>query len=132
MADEIENLSYKPPPPYIVAAPPMATHFTNQPVGQVQFIQQPMFQQPQPIQLIQVQPMYRPPHIVPDVTGIRDYLVWSIINIFLGWIIIGFLPLIFSLICRSHKRVHNVDSARTMGTLALVFNILITLGGIIG
>jgi hypothetical protein len=48
-----------------------------------------------------------------------------------GGILLGILPLTFSLICRGHKRSNNADGARTMGTLALVFNILATVGGIV-
>jgi hypothetical protein len=68
--------------------------------------------------------------ISPDVAVIRDYLAWSILNMFLGQILIGLLPLTFSIICRSRKRANNVNSAWTMSTLALVFNILATLIGV--
>ena len=66
-----------------------------------------------------------------DVTRIHDWLIWSIINMFVGWGT-GLLPLIFSLICRTKKQDNDVHGARTMSTLALVFNILSTIGGIIG
>jgi len=68
----------------------------------------------------------------PSITQIRDWLPWSIVNIFIGWLFAGIVPLIFSIVCRSHKRTNNESGARTMGTLALVFNILVTLGGIAG
>jgi hypothetical protein len=51
---------------------------------------------------------------------------------FIGGVIGGILPLIFSIICRSHKSSNNESGARTMSTLALVFNILVTLGGLAG
>jgi hypothetical protein len=68
--------------------------------------------------------------IDPSIAGIRDWLPWSIINLFIGWLLGGILPLVFSLICRSNKSSNNASGARTMSTLALIFNILVTLGGI--
>ncbi|UJR32877.1 hypothetical protein I4U23_020338 [Adineta vaga] len=66
-----------------------------------------------------------------DVNKIRDWLPWSIISIFLGGLFPGFLPLIFSLLCRSKKRKNDVSGARTMSTLALVFNIIMTILGVL-
>lgn len=67
-----------------------------------------------------------------DIQKIREWLPWSIINLFLGWGLGGILPLIFSIICRYNKRANDYQGARTMSNLALIFNILITLGGIGG
>lgn len=82
---------------------------------------------------------YIPPQAVPqhyhnaaEVARIRDWLPWSIINLLIGWIFAGILPLIFSIICRNRKSNYDVHGARTMSTLALVFNILVTLAGIAG
>ena len=69
---------------------------------------------------------------IPEIQKIRDWLPWSIANIFLGWGIAGLLPLIFTLLCRNDKRNNDLTGARTMSTLALVFNIVITLLGIAG
>ncbi len=68
----------------------------------------------------------------PDIRKIREWLPWSIVNIFLGWGLGGIIPLIFSLLCRYNKRNNDLKSARTVSMLALVFNILVTLGGIAG
>jgi len=87
---------------------------------------QPAYVQP----VTQVQ--YITPMMSPAVSSIRDWLPWSIVNIFIGWLFAGILPLIFSLMCRSYKLSNNESGARTMSTLALVFNILITLGGLAG
>jgi thiol:disulfide interchange protein len=65
-----------------------------------------------------------------DIQKIRDWLPWSIISFFIGGILLGFLPLIFSLICRSNKKYNERHSARLMSTLALIFNIIITMIGI--
>jgi len=66
------------------------------------------------------------PAINPNIGKIRDWLPWSIINLFVGGLLLGLIPLIFSLICRSNKKKNDINGARTMSTLALVFNILIT------
>ncbi|CAF0738252.1 unnamed protein product [Adineta ricciae] len=80
-------------------------------------------------------PLYYPPqvqYVSPAATqNIRDWLPWSIINIFIGWGLAGVLPLVFSILCRSHKRSNDFHSAQTMSKLALVFNILITIGGVL-
>jgi hypothetical protein len=67
-----------------------------------------------------------------DAAVVRDYLAWSIINLFCGWGIGGCLPLVFSILCRNSKNVNNYSEARTMSTLALISNIIITIGGLIG
>jgi hypothetical protein len=78
-------------------------------------------------------PQYGAPQYLasPDVSQIKDWLIWSIINLFIGWGG-GLLPLIFSIICRNNKNNNDAHGARTMSTLALVFNILATIGGVIG
>ncbi|CAF1095436.1 unnamed protein product [Adineta steineri] len=66
-----------------------------------------------------------------DMSKIRDWLPWSIISLVLGGIIPGFIPLVFSLICRSKKKKNDAAGAKTMSTLALVFNIIMTIIGIL-
>jgi hypothetical protein len=75
-----------------------------------------------------------PHHVTstPEIHKIRDWLPWSIINVFLGWGFGGIVPLIFTMLCRNNKRKNNIKDARTMSTLALVFNIIATIGGIAG
>ncbi|CAF1016114.1 unnamed protein product [Adineta steineri] len=68
----------------------------------------------------------------PNVGIIRDYLAWSIINLCCGWGFLGFIPLVFSILCRNSKSVNNYNQARTMSTCALVSNIIVTIGGVIG
>lgn len=68
---------------------------------------------------------------IPDLTNINDYLPWSIVNLFFGFGLFALMPLIFSIICRHHKSNNYISGAQTMSTLSLVFNILITIGGII-
>ncbi|UJR20501.1 hypothetical protein I4U23_023629 [Adineta vaga] len=73
-------------------------------------------------------------HINPivEIEKVRDWLPWSVVNIFVGWGIGGLLPLIFTLLCRNDKQRNDLQGARTMSTLSLVFNIIITLTGIAG
>ena len=58
--------------------------------------------------------------------GVRDWLAWSIINVFMGWVLLGALPLFFSIICRTQRRRNDVEGARAFGKLALGFNIVVT------
>jgi hypothetical protein len=70
--------------------------------------------------------------MIPDISYINDYLPWSIANLFFGWGVFGIIPLIFSIICRNKKNINDLNGADNMSTLALIFNIFITIGGIIG
>ncbi|UJR24176.1 hypothetical protein I4U23_027142 [Adineta vaga] len=56
---------------------------------------------------------------------IHDWLLWSIINIIFG-MGFGFLPLIFSLICRKKKHQDDLKQAQIMSKIALILNVLIT------
>jgi hypothetical protein len=67
-----------------------------------------------------------------DAFNVNDYLAWSIVNLFVGWLIGGIIALIFSILCRNHKSVNNYNSARSMSTVALILNILVTVSGVIG
>jgi hypothetical protein len=124
-------------PPYSESSKP-TVEGTGPATGQVQYVQHPYIQPGSPVQYIQ-QPYTQPGgqvHIIgqnfidPSTALIRDWLPWSIINIFIGWIFVAILPLIFSLLCRSYKRSNNARGAKTMGTFALIFNILVTMSGI--
>jgi hypothetical protein len=66
-----------------------------------------------------------------EVAFIKDYLIWSIINLVCGWGL-GLIPLIFSILCRNSKMVNDVSGAQSMSTLALVSNIIISILGGIG
>jgi hypothetical protein len=64
-----------------------------------------------------------------DTSKVRDWLTWSIISLFIGGLIPGFLPLMFSLICRSIKKKNEIHGARLTSNCALMFNIIITILG---
>ena len=66
----------------------------------------------------------------PSIAGIRDWLPWSIINIFLGGIILGLIPLMFSISCRERKRMNDALGAESKSKLALIFNIIVSLVGL--
>ena len=80
-------------------------------------------------QPVQYQPQYQYHYPAEDTSRIRDWLVWSIINLIVGTGV--FLPLIFSIICRYSKRRNDFAQARLMSTLALVFNIIATIFGVL-
>lgn len=67
-----------------------------------------------------------------DINNVKDYLAWSIVNLCCGFVVGGILPLIFSIICRNNKNTNNYSGAQSMSTLALVFNIIITILGGLG
>ncbi|CAF4082869.1 unnamed protein product [Rotaria sp. Silwood2] len=69
--------------------------------------------QPTPTPVTASAPIYVPPTyqyypyqysptrtVQPDIRKIQDWLPWSIISLFIGGIIVGFIPLIFSLLCQ--------------------------------
>jgi hypothetical protein len=68
----------------------------------------------------------------PDIHKIHEWFVWSILNIFLGWSLCGIIPFIFTMLCRYNKRSNDLKRSQTMSKLALIFNIIVTLGGITG
>lgn len=81
-------------------------------------------------------PSYYPCSMYPiptqsDVSIIRDYLGWSIVNLLFGYGLFGIIPLVFSLTCRNEKSNNNFHAAKTMSTFALVFNILVTIAGVL-
>ncbi len=51
-------------------------------------------------------------------------------NIFVGWGFLGIIPLVLSIICRSRKRANDTSGAKSMGTFALIANILVTIIGV--
>ncbi|CAF3473270.1 unnamed protein product [Rotaria socialis] len=67
----------------------------------------------------------------PVVKKIRDYLFWSIINIFIGGIVAGLIAVLFSYFTREQKRVNNLNEAKKWSRRALICNILTTTLGII-
>ena len=67
-----------------------------------------------------------------SIAKIRDWLPWSIVNLFIGWGFAGVIPLMFSLLCRGHKQNGNEDWASKMSRWALILNIVITIAGTAG
>lgn len=77
--------------------------------------------------VIYVTPQYV---VAPGVIAVNDWMCWSIVTFFIGFGT-GILPLIFSFLCRTAKLNNDAAGAQTMSTLALVFNIVGTVGGVI-
>jgi hypothetical protein len=105
-----------PPPPYVVS--PAVQMQMNPP-------QHPMY-------ITQVQVPYQGVILTgnmtpPQTVHIKDYMVWSIINVFLGGFILGFIAVFLSSQTRRRKQEGDVHGARTMSNITLIFNILITI-----
>ena len=62
---------------------------------------------------------------------VRDYLIWSIVNLFCGWGVLGCIPLICSIQCRSYKSMNDYAQAQAWSRWALIANISVTIGGLI-
>ena len=62
---------------------------------------------------------------------IRDYLAWSILNVFIGVFVLGLVALIMSIFVRNHRRDGDFAKARTYSGIALACNIVATVLGLI-
>ncbi|CAF1268886.1 unnamed protein product [Adineta steineri] len=65
-------------------------------------------------------------YIHPETVYIRDYMIWSIINIFLGGLVLGIPAVWLSMVTRDRKQQGDIEGARTMSKITLAFNIIIT------
>ena len=65
--------------------------------------------------------------IPPQTANIRDYMVWSIINLFLGGCLLGTIAIFLSKKTRKRKQEGDVEGARTLSNITLTCNILITI-----
>jgi hypothetical protein len=130
MAERNAYPAYPAPPTYPAEPWRSPAHGAPPPMGytpgQVHYMQPPYAHGHMPVNIVAMG------HQSNEVSQIRDWLPWSIVNFFVGWGLGGILPLVFSLICRSNKQANNVQGARSMSLLALIFNILVTIGGLIG
>ncbi|UJR10383.1 hypothetical protein I4U23_014588 [Adineta vaga] len=111
-----------PPPQYSSTVPP---YFVAQPPY-------PGAYQPSTIIVTQGHPSYQGVLVpgtlaIPQTAFIRDYLVWSIINVFLGGFLLGIVAVVFSILTRTRKQEGDLEGARTMSKITLVVNILITI-----
>jgi Interferon-induced transmembrane protein len=61
---------------------------------------------------------------------IRDYLPWSILNVFLGVFILGIIAIVCSMQVPTSLRSNNFLEARIGSTRALICNIIATIGGL--
>jgi hypothetical protein len=63
----------------------------------------------------------------PQTAHINDYMVWSIVNVFLGGFLLGIIAVLLSAQTRKRKMDGDVVGARTMSKLTLTCNVLITI-----
>lgn len=121
-----------PPPSYQTPAPP--PYAIPPPPGQPQVypsVQSPMYQTPpvfvthmqMPYQGVVVTGSFMPPQTV----HINDYMIWSIINVFLGGCLLGMIAVLLSSQTRKRKMSGDVAGATSMSKMTLICNILITL-----
>jgi len=61
-----------------------------------------------------------------ETAGIPDYMIFSIVNIFLAGIVMGALAVFFSMHTKKHKKAGSVEAAKKWSRITLVFNIVIT------
>jgi heme/copper-type cytochrome/quinol oxidase subunit 2 len=61
----------------------------------------------------------------PDISKIREYFIWSIINIFIGSIF-GIVAVCFSCMTRYKKRKNDFNEAKKWSKRTLIFNIIVT------
>jgi len=118
--------SLPPPPPYsrLTPAPPFYT--TQAPPIQ------PHMYSPSLAFITQMQTPHQgvlvPGNFIFSQTAhIRDYMVWSIVNIFLGGFLLGFILVYLSMQTKKRKQEGDVKRARTMSRITLIANILITI-----
>ena len=58
---------------------------------------------------------------------IRDYMAWSIVNIFFGGILLGVLAVLLSIQTRARKEAGDLLGARLMSKITLIVNVFTTL-----
>lgn len=65
-------------------------------------------------------------------TGINEYMVWSIINLFVGAIILGIPAVILSRLTRKFKREDNMKLSKILSITTLVYNIFVSFIALVG
>ena len=71
--------------------------------------------------------MINPGYISVQTACIRDYMVWSIVNIFLGALMFGLVAVLLSIQTRTRKETGDLLGARRMSKITLLFNVFTTL-----
>lgn len=67
------------------------------------------------------------PNAAPDIEDIMDYMDWSIVNIFLGGVVLGIFCYILSKVTDKYKKKNDFRLARIYSRLTLALNIFITI-----
>jgi hypothetical protein len=110
--------SLPPPPPYsrLTPAPTIQPHMYSPSLAFITQMQTPH------------QGVLVPGNFIFSQTAhIRDYMVWSIANVFLGGFLLGFILVYLSMQTKKLKQEGDVKRARTMSRITLIGNISITI-----
>jgi hypothetical protein len=66
-------------------------------------------------------------YISVQTASVRDYMTWSIVNIFLGGIVLGLVAVLLSTQTRMRKGAGDLRGARRMSKITLILNVFSTL-----
>jgi hypothetical protein len=121
-----------PPPPYTTQPPPLPIYTVAPPIQPGMYSQAHGMYSQAPVFITQMQTPYQGvifsgTCIPPQTAHIRDYMIWSIINVFLGGCLLGFIVVYLSMQTKKRKQEGNVQGARSMSKITLTCNILITI-----
>jgi hypothetical protein len=67
-----------------------------------------------------------------ETAHIRDYMCWSLVNVFFGGLFLGVISLLLSSSVRNHKIEGHVGEAQNMSIITAIWNGFLTLAGIAG
>ena len=65
-------------------------------------------------------------HIPSQTVHIHDYMIWSMINVFIGCILLGVVAVSLSWQTKNRKREGNIEASQRISKITLICNILIT------
>ena len=128
-------LYHNPPPSYNFSNPMAANSTETVPASAVApshytYVQQPAghnivcVQQPQSVisHLVHVPP--------PEASGINDYMIWSIFNVFCCGLLLGIIGVLLSSQVQHRKMHGDIEGARSLSTGTAIWNAFTSLAGI--
>ncbi len=118
------------PPPY--AIPPTAPSSMYPPSYAIPLTAQSLMYPQSPVYITQMQAPYQGIIVAnnfmpPQTAHIKDYMIWSIVNVFVGGCLLGMIAILLSVQTKKRKQEGDVAGARSMSNITLTCNILITI-----